>query len=126
MDITEARHIVKTLADGIDPESGEFFADSSPFNQPRVLRALYAVLETQHPAKRQRMTLEERRQANLDHGRPRNSGLPWTDQARDEIAELFKGGSPVSALAQHFERSKGSIVAELLRQELIDGSTGRV
>ena len=35
METTEARVIVKTLAQGIDPTTGEVFPQNSPYNDPR-------------------------------------------------------------------------------------------
>ena len=42
MDISEARAIIKTLAKGVDPFTGEVFAEDSPYNHPQVIRALFA------------------------------------------------------------------------------------
>ena len=43
MDIFEARSIVKSLAKGVNPVTGEVFGDESPYNHPHIIRALFVV-----------------------------------------------------------------------------------
>ena len=43
MEIREAQSIVKNLAEGVDPNTGEVFAPDSPYNEPRIIRALFTV-----------------------------------------------------------------------------------
>ncbi|MFC5597078.1 HRDC domain-containing protein [Deinococcus cellulosilyticus] len=50
MDSKEALRILQLLADGVDPHSGEVFEDTSPYQHPQVVRALFhagRALETQ-------------------------------------------------------------------------------
>ena len=79
MDLSEARTVVKTLAQGIDPVTGEVFAPDSPYNQPRVIRALY-VLHEHARSGRTAMSVNEKRQRNLERGLPENAGLPWSEE----------------------------------------------
>ena len=65
------------------------------------------------------MTIAERRQRNLDLGRPANYGLPWTDEDRSEVAAAFGTGRPIEAIATELDRTRGAIRAELIRQELV-------
>ena len=46
MELEKAKHIVRLLADGIDPTTGEMFPDGSPYNDPVVIRALFTVIES--------------------------------------------------------------------------------
>ena len=119
MELTEARTIVKSLAQGIDPATGEVFAPDSPYNDPKIIRALFKVYELAWPAGRSKLSLDERRQRNLDRGMPRNAGLPWTDEDREAVASGFKNGKTIRQLATAFERSLTAINSELIRQELI-------
>ena len=41
MDTREALRILQLLADGVDPHSGEVFEDTSPYQHPQVVRALF-------------------------------------------------------------------------------------
>ena len=109
MEIDQAQEIVKLLADGIDPNTGEIFADDSPYNSPDVIRALFTVLNhVKQPSK-----------SSAAESRPTNAGRPWSEELRQEVAELFRQGKSVAELAQHCGRSKGSIRSELVRQGLI-------
>jgi hypothetical protein len=119
MELREAQSIVKTLAQGVDPNTGEFFAPDSPYNQPRIIRALFTVHESVRQARKPRMSADEKRQENLDLGRPRNYGLPWTDDARSQVAMGFEDGKTIEELATTLERTQGAIRAELIRRGLL-------
>jgi len=69
---------------------------------------------------RGKKSLEEKQEENIRKGRPRNAGLPWTDELRKEVAGMFKSGKSIKELAQYFERTEGAIVSELVRQGLIN------
>jgi len=119
MEINESRNIVKTLAQGIHPTTGEVFPPESPYNDPSVIRALFSMLESVKYSKKPRKSPEERRQENLELGRPGNSGLPWTEHDRALVASGFREGMTVKKLATMLERSTASIVAEVIRQDLV-------
>ena len=120
MEIRKAQRIVETLAQGVDPATGEAFAPDSPYNEPEIIRALFTVHEFVRYARKPKMTIDERRRENLDLGRPRNYGLPWTEDARAQVATAFQDGKPIAELAEAFERTHGAIQAELIRQGLIE------
>ena len=119
MELNESQNIVKTLAQGIHPTTGEVFPPESPYNDPRVIRALFSMLESAKYSKKPRKSPEERRQENLELGRPRNSGLPWTEHDRGLVASGFQEGMTVAKLATMLERSSAAIVAEVIRQDLV-------
>jgi len=119
MDTIDARTIVKTLAQGTDPTSGEVFPPDSPYNQPDVIRALFKLLELAWPPGRSKLSLDERRQRNIERGLPQNAGLPWSDQDREAVANGFRVGKSIRELASGLERSLTAINSELIRQELI-------
>lgn len=41
MDAAQALAVVRSLANGVDPESGEVFPPESTYQRPQVVRALY-------------------------------------------------------------------------------------
>lgn len=53
-------------------------------------------------------------------GRPKNAGLPWTEELKTQVASKFTGGVSISDIAKVFERSTGSIRSELERQGLVE------
>lgn len=121
MDIIKAKEIVEMLADGIDPTTGEVLPPDSHWNNPEIIRALFTVLRAVRiPAKLSRKSLEEKQKDNLDNGRPKNAGLPWNEEQRNEVALLFSQGKTIDELADYLERTNGAIKSELTHQGLID------
>ncbi|QOL24985.1 hypothetical protein LP316_11800 [Thalassotalea sp. LPB0316] len=116
--------IIEALANGVNPLTGEILPNESLYNSPDVIRALFTALEhVKKPAKRRPRTkksIEDKQAENQSLGLPKNAGLPWSEQQRNELAEQFKGGENVSELASVFERTNGAITAELKKQGLID------
>ncbi len=119
METIEVRSIVKTLAQGVDPNTGEVFPQGSPYNDPRIIRALFKVVDLAWPPGRSKLSLDEKRQRNIERGLPRNAGLPWSEDHREAVAEGFKNGKTIRELATSMERSLTAINSELIRQELI-------
>lgn len=123
MEIREANDIVSALANGVDPVTGEVLADESPYNDPNVIRALFTVLKSSKGLMPLKKTLKQRQQENVAVGRPRNAGLPWTDELKEDLAERFESGASPGELARHFERTTGAILSELAKQGLIEQAT---
>jgi hypothetical protein len=120
MELEKAKEIVRLLAEGIDPTTGEVLPPESPYNEPVVIRSLFTVIESLKEVRKPKKTVEQKQQENLDSGKPRNAGLPWTDDLREEVADKFQSGVSISELSRYFERTKGAIVSELTKQGLID------
>ncbi len=119
MDLFTALNKVETLANGVDPNTGEVFQPDSPYNQPDVIRALYTVLTAAKPRNKVKKTKEQKQQENVARGLPKNAGLPWTEEGRQELIEQFNAGGQFNQLAELHERTQGSIIAELKKQGLI-------
>jgi hypothetical protein len=119
MELTQARTIVKNLAEGIDPITGEVFPPDSPYNHPSVIRALFTVHRYSQVPKT-RMSIDERRQKNLELGRPRNTGLPWSEEDRSRVASGFQSQQTIGELASTLGRSRSAIHAELIKQGLVE------
>lgn len=120
MDFDEAKSILNFLANGINPISGEVLPEISPYNEPKVIRALFTVLGSSKSKTSPKKTSEEKQQENILSGRPKNAGLPWTDNLKKELEEKYMSGVAIEELILYFERTKGSIIAELLKQGLIE------
>jgi len=119
MELNQSRSIVNTLAQGIHPTTGEVFPPESPYNDPEVIRALFSILESAKAIRRPGKSIEERRRDNIELGRPKNSGLLWTEEDRALVRSGFREGMTVEKLAENLERSTGAIVAEIIRQDLV-------
>lgn len=125
MNLQEARVIVGTLASGVHPTTGEEFAEDSPYNDPKVIRALFAVGEFIRRFGRQSMTIEEKQKNNIELGRPKNYGLRWSEEHRTRVASGFQAGTTLADLAAELGRTVGSIESELVKQGLIEAPDDR-
>ncbi len=121
MDIHKAKEIVELLANGVDPTTGEIFPPESHYNNPEIIRALFTVLSSvRTPARATKKSIEEKQQENIENGKPKNAGLPWTLEQRKEAADLFHDGKTIEDLSKYFERTLGAIKSELTHQGLIE------
>ena len=103
MDIHEALKIMRALATGTNPETGEAFEANAVCRKPSVAKALNQGLSAL-------LKQEERERFKLT-----NTGGYWS---REEIAKLFDEvyqGLDFHEIAQRHNRSEGSIVARLIR-----------
>ena len=122
MELNKAKETIEILADGINPATGEILPGEGPYNDPIVIRALFTIIDSLKTIRPPRRTAEQRQNDNIENGKPRNAGLPWTTELREEAAAKFKKGSSVNELAESFERTPGAITSELVKQGLIDAT----
>lgn len=100
MDITRAKELLSTLADGMDPFTGELLPQNHVCNQPEMIRALHEILNALPSEKRKDL--------------PRNAGKPWTDIEEEKLLDEFDSGMTISAIAKEHGRSKGAIESRLV------------
>ena len=97
MDIKRAKEIVRVLADGVDPTTGEVLPDDSVYNKPDVIRALFTLWN-----------------AVPDDIDPlRNAGKPWTEIEDDKLRDEFSAKMKESEIAKEHGRTKGAIESRL-------------
>ena len=102
----EALKIIRALADGIDPHTGEVFPDDSPYQNAQTVRALFTAidaLETVAKRKEKRKNVPER------------AGKPWDDDESRLLIKRFDEGAPVSEIAREHKRTTGAIKSQLLK-----------
>ena len=102
MDNLRAIEIIKSLADGVDPFTGEIFPPDSPYQNIHTVRALYRALETMGK-KKQKIN------------RPVSAGSKWSDEESQLLAKQFDSGTPILQIAKEHQRTKGAIAARLVR-----------
>ena len=109
--------VVRALARGIDPSTGEMLPSDHLCQQPATIRALVAAL-----AELEGRSAGTRSPRNAMSGA--KAGTAW-DPADDEaLAQAFDRGEPVGKLAQEFQRSRGAINARLVRLGKIETPPG--
>lgn len=107
---SQSQQVIRLLAQGINPVTGEVLPNTSPYNEPVVIRALFATLE------HVRIPSKPRREKEM----PAMHGQPWSPEDRERLAAAFMTGESEARLAEAFQRTPGGIRAELLRQGLIE------
>ncbi len=106
MEQAQALAIVKSLANGVDPESGEVFPAEGAYQRPQTVRALFAAAEAL-----ERAAQFERRKAQL----PAKTGEPWTEDEDRKLLAAFDSGRALQELAAAHERTMGAVRARLLK-----------
>lgn len=122
-----AGEVFKQLARGFHPETGELLPPDSVAHNPAAIRVLYELaeefaLENFSGIKRKekvRLTPEQRREKNRAEGKPANAYLPWSEEEKVRLSEVFQQGDDVAALSEQFERSSRSIALMLEKMALI-------
>jgi hypothetical protein len=105
MDQAQALAVVRSLANGVDPESGDFTAES-PYQRPQVVRALYeaaTALERQERYDRRRQQM------------PLKTGEPWSEEEDRKLLAAWDAGRALQELAAAHERTMGAVRARLLK-----------
>ena len=106
MEIKRAKEIVRLLADGIDPHTGEVLSDESVYNKPEVIRALYTLLNA--------VPEEIERDPLRNAGKSlRNAGKSWTEIEDDKLRDEFSAKMKVSEIAKEHGRTRNAIESRL-------------
>jgi hypothetical protein len=117
MELQIARQIIDTLAQGINPITGEPMPEDSPYNAAPIIRALHAVsraLEDLQPA-----PMLQRKE------RPLNAGKQWTQQEDAALEIAFDAGISIKQVAAELGRSTYSIEARLVHLGKLAPAPGR-
>lgn len=108
MELCEVCNIIESLADGVDPLTGQALPDASPYHHPRVLRALDSALLELHRTKSN---------DGAEKQLPSNAGKPWSLIEEARLVEDFDAGMSNAELADTHRRTRGAIRSRLVRLE---------
>jgi hypothetical protein len=100
MQLDAALPIVRALADGVNPITGEAYPDTSPYAEPRTLRALYSAVDLMS-----REVEREKRRERL----PANFGKPWSEGEDRALAAEFDAAATIPEKARKHLRTHSSI-----------------
>src|SRR5689334_24801656 len=89
MEQAQALAVVRSLANGVDPETGEVFPAESAYQRPLVVRALYEAASAL-----ERMERFQRRKSQL----PAKTGEPWTEEEDRKLLAAFDAGRALQEL----------------------------
>lgn len=103
MDIPETLKIMRTLANGADPENGAKLEENSICRRPTIVKALNrAISALVHEQKR-----EQRK--------PSNAFRTWTRSEDAQVCEEVRNGMDFHDIAKAHNRTLASIVARLVK-----------
>lgn len=114
MELQIAREIINVLAQGIHPVTGEAMPPDSPYNEPPVIRALFAVSRALDGCDMPK----SRRDA------PANAGKTWSGEEDDALAAAFDAGHDLKRMALELGRSRVAVEARLVKLGKIEGRPG--
>jgi hypothetical protein len=104
MEIKEAVKIIKAVADGVNPFTGELFPEGSVYQNPQMVRALYRAVGALEAQKKR-----EEKKTQL----PENTGKPWSETEHEELISAFDSGMGIKEIARKHKRTTGAIAARL-------------
>jgi hypothetical protein len=102
--------IIRALAEGIDPHTGEVFPAGSVYQHADTVRALFAAVEALES-----VAAEARKRADL----PVQAGKSWSDEEDAHLRDGFAARTPAKDLAETHGRTPGAIRARLVKLGLI-------
>ena len=106
MNQAEALQVVRSLANGVDPATGEVFSPESPYQRADTVRALYLAAQALEAAER-----FERRKQQL----PPKTGQPWSEDEDRKLLAGFDAGRGLAELAAAHERTQTGVRARLVK-----------
>jgi hypothetical protein len=114
MEAEQAQQIVRALAQGIDPHTGETYAGDSPYQHPQTVRALYHALDAmQQPGQARRKQL------------PENAGKSWSPEDDQLLGAGFDAGKDTKQLAVEHKRTEWAVKTRLAKMGKIELEGGR-
>lgn len=114
MEIQEALRIMRALADGLSPETGEVLTSDAVYQYPPVIRAFHRAVGALE-------YVEERERSKRTP--PANAGKSWTRAEDEQVCEELRRGIDFHQIAKTHNRTVGAIIARLVRLGKIGPNT---
>jgi len=103
MDIVETLKIMRSLANGVDPSTGEKIEANSVCRQPQTVKALNRAISA--------LVHEEKREQR----KPSNAFRSWTRAEDAQMCEELRSGKDFHEIAKAHNRTVASILARLVK-----------
>jgi DNA-binding NarL/FixJ family response regulator len=103
MEIQEAIQVIRSLANGVDPETQQSLEESSICRRPQAVKALNRALAAL-------VAQQEREQK-----RPSNAGRAWSQAEDQQVCEELRKGTDFHEIAKAHNRSIAAILARLVK-----------
>jgi len=105
MDTAKSLEIIRTLANGVDPYTGEEYPIDSPYQHPQTIRALFVAVQALERVKKA---------GDWQRQLPDNAGKAWEDEEDQRLVSAFDSGKSSKQLAEDHQRT-ASIRSRLLK-----------
>jgi hypothetical protein len=105
MDNSAAIELIRSLANGIDPITGEIIPESNSLNDPRIIRAFFLAIQALET--KDVHISAKRRKLN-------NAGKPWSPEEDQQLIEAFDNKKTIAELMKVHERSRGALASRLV------------
>ena len=106
MEEDKALEIIRALAEGSDPYTGEVFGGESPYQNAQTVRALFTAIDALEAAARRK-----KRKRNL----PERTGKPWDNDESKLLIKEFDDGGTIDEIAREHKRTPGAIRSQLMK-----------
>ena len=106
MDIEKAKEILRILAGGINPITGEVLPKDDSANQIEITRAIYTVLNQLNKVSTSK--------------KYENAGKPWTVEEEEILCKMYDDKMPKKEIVKTLKRSTVAIQARLVKLGKID------
>jgi hypothetical protein len=115
--------ILRALANGVNPDTGELLNRSSVAHAPEMIRMLFALAEemqgSPETVRKTKLSVQERQQKNIAEGKPAKSYFPWNDDEKRQLEEEYSVGKTIEVLSIEFGRSERAVAIQLEKIGLI-------
>lgn len=103
-DPEESLRVLRALAAGRHPQSGEELPEESCYQSAKVLRALLAGIDSL-----------EKSAIRMNRELPAGAGKPWDVEEDETLSADFESGTTIADLAQNHQRTEGAIRSRLMK-----------
>jgi len=110
MELEKTISIIKALAEGIDPFTGEQYPSDSPYQIADTVRALGVAIKA---LEKQQKSVA--RQKSL----PSGAGRPWNEEEDNRLIDAYNDGDSIKELSKVHDRTEGAISSRLLKHGMI-------
>jgi hypothetical protein len=116
MQLGEAISAIESLANGIDPVTGQPLPEPGPYHHPHVIRALFTVLEQARRASEGHASTRQTAGSLAGaSGLCERVGKPWTPAEDEQLIAEFHAAVEFREMAKLHGRTRGAIVSRLTK-----------
>ncbi|HWA11608.1 MAG TPA: hypothetical protein VHA15_00800 [Burkholderiales bacterium] len=116
MEMEKTIAVLKALADGVNPGTGEAFTAGSAYQHPDTVRALFcAIRALEGPGASPQRPAGAKPAGTPGRPAPENAGRPWSQEEDGRLGGGYDAGKSIDELAAIHKRSKWAIESRLAR-----------